>query len=1293
MPVSFIIGEPGSGKTYKMTEMIRRSAAEGKRVTVIVPEQFSSASEHRLYNSLGISLYNRIYVETFTRIRRNILKKNRGLGGNIPGEAAKTVIMYEVRRRLAAEELKTFGRQIKNPAFTSVCLDIVRELEMNGISAEELKPEMIDDNALSDKLRDICTICRSYGELLTESGFSTAASDGEEIAEAAAKSGFFKDTEIYIDGFKSFTADQLRLIEVMKGQCRVTVCMPTPYTSPNASPVFSSVNETMNDICGEDIPDIIRAGSGINRFSKAPDIGILSCTALRETELEPFSSENIRIAYASDISEEADFVCADISRRVRSGKYSYSDIAVVSRDFENICGALEESFYRYEIPYFIDLPSAAASRPLCIFIMTLLEAASSDKPSAESLLRILKTGFTAVSEDHISELERFYTEHGTEKESFDKSPVCEYSGDIDYNILKEYDKLSLSENFESEISEDSRLAASLLTPAERAEIIRHTVVLPLKDFRENCGNTLASITSALCGLLNGICVFPDETEDTPASRESLRIKKLMDKTLGSISSVPLGEAYNKFTLKEYRDIFGMILSKSKLSAPAQTINCVSAASSDRARLDAPKAVYIMGAAEGLFPFSVSESGIFSEKELEILEASLGLKFNERIFRMAAEENFIAVSCIAAPSEELVITCSFSDIAGASRTPSALTEQTAEAGGITPINISELPPEFFITTPASAYSVYVRNGGNRLAPEKAAAAMKSYAEETGELMLAAESCRNDILSGNYLKNKISEELAGKLYKGKNNAFNISAGRLEDYAKCPFMFFCKKGLGLENIKKHEYSPIIRGNTVHEIMQRVLSHIIAEADEMKISFNERISRYTKEELEREVHTAAEDIFNREFKAKGFESTPMFVRSFYYQEKVITDILLHTQREFAPETSKFRPAEFEFPIGMGSGGMPAACFTVETERGDRSNVSFIGSVDRIDIFTDRSSGKEVKYLRVVDYKTGHKKFDFRTLLEGINMQMLLYLYAVTEEGAKRNKYSEFLPAGVMYAPSYYAESGKSEDGRPVSAAKAEHTALEVVDSGLKMSGFVISDVNIIRAMEYSAEGVYIPQKLNTENAAGYITQKGEEMAEGSKYGSRIYKFANSVSEDALKADMIAAEICEYTVNGSGSAAEIIEKYSIDGSRLAELEGILNDADSSDSGFAPLRDEFLTVCRAFSRFDEDIPNSAVERQELADKFTEKSGREIFPDPACSLTEDEYRNIMDYTENKMKELCSEIISGNADVRPLFSKRPCDSCEYRSVCVNGVPDYRAYKYPDRDAAAKLEAIRKGDDEEK
>ena len=62
-------GEAGSGKTFLITEKIRSFAANGRKVTVIVPEQFSSDAEHKFYNALGISLFNKIKVETFSRIK------------------------------------------------------------------------------------------------------------------------------------------------------------------------------------------------------------------------------------------------------------------------------------------------------------------------------------------------------------------------------------------------------------------------------------------------------------------------------------------------------------------------------------------------------------------------------------------------------------------------------------------------------------------------------------------------------------------------------------------------------------------------------------------------------------------------------------------------------------------------------------------------------------------------------------------------------------------------------------------------------------------------------------------------------------------------------------------------------------------------------------------------------------------------------------------------------------------------------------------------------------------------
>ena len=65
-------------------------------------------------------------------------------------------------------------------------------------------------------------------------------------------------------------------------------------------------------------------------------------------------------------------------------------------------------------------------------------------------------------------------------------------------------------------------------------------------------------------------------------------------------------------------------------------------------------------------------------------------------------------------------------------------------------------------------------------------------------------------------------------------------------------------------------------------------------------------------------------------------------------------------------------------------------------------GTIDRVDVYLG-SDG--CRYVRVIDYKTGHKSFRLPDVLLGLNMQMLVYLAALVESGRE-------LPAGVLYMP-----------------------------------------------------------------------------------------------------------------------------------------------------------------------------------------------------------------------------------------------------------------------------------------
>ena len=104
----------------------------------------------------------------------------------------------------------------------------------------------------------------------------------------------------------------------------------------------------------------------------------------------------------------------------------------------------------------------------------------------------------------------------------------------------------------------------------------------------------------------------------------------------------------------------------------------------------------------------------------------------------------------------------------------------------------------------------------------------------------------------------------------------------------------------------------------------------------------------------------------------------------------------------SKFEPVGFELGFGFGN-DMPAIKVF-----GSDMNANLRGFVDRV----DRCQGEEGNYFRVVDYKTGKKDMDYCDVFNGIGIQMLLYLFALEQEG-ENILGEEPIPAGVQYFPA----------------------------------------------------------------------------------------------------------------------------------------------------------------------------------------------------------------------------------------------------------------------------------------
>lgn len=135
---------------------------------------------------------------------------------------------------------------------------------------------------------------------------------------------------------------------------------------------------------------------------------------------------------------------------------------------------------------------------------------------------------------------------------------------------------------------------------------------------------------------------------------------------------------------------------------------------------------------------------------------------------------------------------------------------------------------------------------------------------------------------------------------------------------------------------------------------------------------------------------------------------------------------------------------------------------------------MDRVDLYRTG----EADYVRVVDYKTGQREFRLSEVLEGINLQMLIYLLSLWQNGEER--YGRVTPAGVLYLPAKLPVVRLSRDA---DAAALEREQLLT----MKMNGLILDDPEIVQAMEADAAGLFIPARLDKKTGpAGGRGERG---------------------------------------------------------------------------------------------------------------------------------------------------------------------------------------------------------------
>ena len=126
-----------------------------------------------------------------------------------------------------------------------------------------------------------------------------------------------------------------------------------------------------------------------------------------------------------------------------------------------------------------------------------------------------------------------------------------------------------------------------------------------------------------------------------------------------------------------------------------------------------------------------------------------------------------------------------------------------------------------------------------------------------------------------------------------------------------------------------------------------------------------------------------------------------------------------------------------------------------EEERLELIGRIDRVD-----TCKKEDKlYVKIIDYKSGTRKFDLAALYYGLQLQLVVYMNAAVELQKKKNPDKNVIPAAMLY---YHVSDPmtETEKGEP-DISEIEEAILEE----LKMTGLVSDDEEVLRLLDRDFE------------------------------------------------------------------------------------------------------------------------------------------------------------------------------------------------------------------------------------
>lgn len=526
----------------------------GERNIVIVPDQYSFATEREVLKALDTACAFDVEVASFSRLADKVV----GRAQNMLNKQTCLILMHRVIIEVA-DKLESYGRAAKMRGFAREMYAVITNIRNSGVKPDELSRIVpMLTGGIRAKTKDIATIYNAYAEYLNK--YCDMTGMLERLYERLQNDDETVSANYFITDFYDMADIKLKLVDLLLERADNVYIGALKYDGRNRA--IGTACDEIATIAEAHKAKTIQLPSMLeeDKAIVADNLFSYGINTLKS------GTDKYRLMTFPSFMHEIEYVAENIKRKVTRENMRYKDFALVLPDIARASNRVKRVLTRYDIPYYIDEKYELINHTL---YRVLVEGLAARNLNRQDVLNFVK--------------ERAFCASNDEKEKFEN-----------YCLSANIDGKAFNQPFPDNIEAIRLKAISLITLLNRSVDSADEYAWLINEFYDGLGFKI-DVDSSDIGDIDG--QIPD------------KIAECLESVKGIFETVSA-------TRSEYDDALLIALESVKISTVPLYIDSVFVGDAKETRFDDIQTIYFVGANDGAYPTPASDSGIVRDAECE-----------------------------------------------------------------------------------------------------------------------------------------------------------------------------------------------------------------------------------------------------------------------------------------------------------------------------------------------------------------------------------------------------------------------------------------------------------------------------------------------------------------------------------------------------------------------------------------------------------------------------------------------------------------------------------------------------